>query len=66
MIENPIGMAGIGTTDTHEDEIILYLRGAQFAMSKEQAIDLAVRLVAIADDYSEPKFGKWLREFLNT
>jgi hypothetical protein len=36
------------------------------ALSKVEALMLAARLVALADDPCEPQFGRLLREFLNT
>ena len=63
MIDNPVALVGVNAFD---QIVIMPLPPFTHPMSKEQAIDLAVRLVALADDGSEPTFGKLLREFLST
>lgn len=63
MIENPVAVVGV----TGNDRIsIMPISPKLMNMTKEQAIDLAVRIVAVADDGETPTFGKLLREFMNT
>lgn len=60
MIDDPVGAVGV----RGDDSIIILPYNIK--MTKDQAIDLAVRLVAVADDLCNPKFGKWLREMMAT
>lgn len=62
MIQNPIALVGVSGNGRIS---IMPVGGRLSDMSREQAVDLAVRLVALADDYDNPTFGKLLREFMN-